>query len=159
MFRFLSLSAVLSLTVPMPPAAADDEADIEALIEQYNRCEEQGDMEAQAELMTPDRVWVAAAGRRTDQTLNMKIQQAGMDRDMKRFPGGQAFFDVRDLLIRVYDDAATASFYWYRDFVLSPEQEGPNPSFRSAVSMFLVKQDDSWKIAHTHSSPFHPSGE
>ena len=139
-------------------AQADDKADIEALIKEYNRFEETADMAGQAKLMTPDRIWIGgSAGRRTNQALNMKIQQAGMDRNKQRTPGTKAFHDVRDLIIRVYGDAAIASFYWYRNWVLPPEQEGPNPSGVLIQSLFLVKQDGSWKIAYSHNSSLHPS--
>lgn len=114
-------------------------------------------MAGQTRLMTPDRIWVAGAGRRTDQALNMKLQQAGMDRNKQRSPGTKAFHEVRDLIIKVYGDAAVASFNWYRNWVLPADQEGPNPSERIIQSLFLVKQDGTWKIAYSHDSPFHPS--
>jgi uncharacterized protein (TIGR02246 family) len=141
------------------PAQADDKADIEALIKEYNRLEEMSDMAGQAKLMTPDRIWIGGtAGRRTNQDLNMKIQQAGLDRSKKRSPA-TALHDVRDLIIRVYGDAAIASFYWYQSLILTPDQEGPNPSTVLIHSLFLVKQDGSWKIAYSHSSPLHPSNQ
>ncbi len=61
-----------------------------------------------------------------------------------------------DFIIRVYGDAAIASFYWYRNWILTPDQEGPNPSAVLIQSLFLVKQDGSWKIAYSHISPLDP---
>jgi hypothetical protein len=80
-----------------------------------------------------------------------------MDRNKARNPGIKAYHDVRDLIIKVYGDAAVASFYWYRSWILPPEQEGPNPSADIIQSLFLVKQDGAWKIAYSHNSPLHPS--
>ena len=53
-----------------------DLAAISRLIDQYGQTEDAGDMMAQAKLMTADRVWIAEAGRRTDQGMNMRQQQA-----------------------------------------------------------------------------------
>jgi uncharacterized protein (TIGR02246 family) len=156
--------ATLLLTIMVlagfaPLGQADDQSDIEAVIMEYNRTEETNDMAAQAKIMTSDRVWLGtgSAGRRADQAWNMKIQQAQMDRSLKRWPDTKRFFNVRDLIIKVYDDAAVASFYWYRHYVLSPDAEGSNINQRLLVSLFLVKEAGGWKIAHTHVSSFHPS--
>ena len=157
MRKMTILFAIAALAMCATLAQADDKADIEALIKEYNRLEEMSDMAGQAKLMTPDRIWIGGtAGRMTDQALNMKTQQAGMDRSNKRSLA-TALHDVRDLIIRVYGDAAIASFYWYRTWILTPDQEGPNPSAVLIQSLFLVKQDGSWKIAYSHNSPLHPS--
>lgn len=57
------------------------------------------------------------------------------------------------------DDAAVASFYWYRNWIPSAEEEGPGVSQRIIQSLVLVKEDGEWKIAYTHASPFHPTPE
>jgi uncharacterized protein (TIGR02246 family) len=156
--RFLLL---LLLVAPIASeAVADDREDIEALIAEYNRTEEAMDMAAQSRLMTADRIWVTGAGRRTDNEQNLEIQQAGMDRNKHRFPGTQAFHEIRDPIIRIYgDDAAAVSFYWYRNFVPAPDEEGPNVSQRLVQSLFLVKENGTWKIAHSHASAFHPDNQ
>ncbi len=148
----------LALVVLPGLAWADDEADILALINQYNAHQASGDMDAQARLMTADRVFIAGGQRQTDQAMNMKIQAANRARNDKRNPGTQLFVTSADPIIKVYGgDAATASFYWYTAVVLSPDQEGPNPpTGRLVVSLFLVKQGGAWKIAHTHLSPMNP---
>ncbi len=139
-------------------AWADDEADILALIDQYNHYQASGDMEGQAGLMTEDRVFIAGGRRQTDQAMNMKVQAANQARNEKQNPGAQVFVTSADPIIKVYGgDAAAASFYWYTSVVLSPEQEGPNPSTGGVIaSLFLVKQGGAWKIAHTHFSPLDP---
>lgn len=156
--RKICLLLILLFVAPIASeAVADDREDIEALIAEYNRTEEAMDMTAQSRLMTADRIWVSGAGRRTDNEQNLKIQQAGMDRNKKRSPGTQAFHEIRDPIIRIYgDDAAVVSFYWYRNFVPSPDQEGPNISQRLVQSLFLVKESGTWKIAYSHASAFHP---
>lgn len=108
-FLLASLFSVLGAS-----AYADDRSDIEALLKEYSRLEAVGDVTSQANLMTRDRLWTAVGQRRTDQALNMKIQQAGMDQWKARHPNAKVFYDARDLIVRVYGgDAAVASFYWY----------------------------------------------
>lgn len=137
---------------------ADDEADILALIDQYNQYQASGDITSQARLMTSDRVFISGRRRQTDQAMNMKQQAALQARNQKQYPGAQVFVTSADPIIRLYGgDAAAASFYWYTNVVLSPDQEGPNPPVsRLIVSLFLVKQGGAWKIAHTHISPLDP---
>ncbi|HUE89223.1 MAG TPA: SgcJ/EcaC family oxidoreductase [Vicinamibacterales bacterium] len=157
MQKKVALVLAYLMLAPLAIAQDADRQQIEALIEAFNRTEEETDMEAQAKLMTEDRIWVSGAGRRSDQAQNMKIQQAGMHRNQQRFPTTQAFHEVRDPIIRLYgDDAAVASFYWYRNWIRGAEEEGPNVSQRLIQSLFLVKRDGQWKIAYSHSSPFHP---
>ena len=143
------------LVVSAAAAGADDRADIEALIAEYNRTEETGDLDAQMKLMSPDRVWInGLAGRRTDQTLNMKVQQAGLNEAKKRFGGAKHFFEVRDLIVQTHGDAAVASFYWIRNRVFPADYEGPrNQPMPLIQTLVLVKTDGDWKIVHSHASP------
>jgi len=73
--RALLVFGILALPTTI---AAQRQADVDAinrLIDRYGALEDAMDMNAQAQLMTPDRVWVAqGAGRRTDQATNMRIQ-------------------------------------------------------------------------------------
>ena len=158
MYRKAILPALLILIL-CPLGQADDREDIDALVQEFSRLEAAQDVMTQAKLMTPDRLYVSGPGRRTNQALNMEIQQAGLDRDKKRFPNAKVFYDARDLIVRVYGgDAAIASFYWYANIILSPEAEGPNPQLSpTVVTLFLVKEGGAWKIAASHNSPLNPS--
>ena len=51
---------------------------------------------------------------------------------------------------RVYGDAAVASFL--RLFDVAPPGKPANATGRAWFSMFLVKENDEWKIAHHHVS-------
>jgi len=158
MYRKAILPALLILIL-CPLGYADDREDIEAVVHEFSRLEAAQDVMTQAKLMTPDRLYVSGPGRRTNQALNMEIQQAGIDRNKKRFPNAKVFYDARDLIVRVYGgDAAIASFYWYANIILSPEAEGPNPQLSpTVVTLFLVKEGGAWKIAASHNSLLNPS--
>ena len=158
MYRKAILPALLILIL-CPLGQADDREDIDALVQEFSRLEAAQDVMTQAKLMTPDRLYVSGPGRRTNQALNMEIQQAGWDQFKKRFPNAKVFYDARDLIVRVYGgDAAIASFYWYGNIVLSPEAEGPDPQLSATiVTLFLVKEGGAWKIAASHNSLLNPS--
>ncbi len=158
MYRRAIFLALLILIL-CPLGQADDREDIDALVQEFSRLEAAQDVMTQAKLMTPDRLYVSGPGRRTNQALNMEIQQAGRDQFTKRFPNAKVFYDARDLIVRVYGgDAAIASFYWYAIIVLSPEAEGPDPQLSpTIVTLFLVKEGGAWKIAASHASPLNPS--
>jgi len=66
--------------------------------------------------------------------------------------GGEPQMVVRieDPLIRVYGDTAVASFL--RLFDVAPPRKLANATGRAWFSMFLVKENDEWKIAHHHVS-------
>src|SRR5438046_409654 len=96
---------------------------INRLIDRYGALEDAMDMNAQAQLMSADRVWIVqAAGRRTDQAANMRIQQAAFDQLKKRLPGVQTFTEDRDRLIKLYGNGAVAvaSFFRYTTAILPP---------------------------------------
>ena len=142
-----------------------NETDLDAinkLIDNYSKTEDEGTLLEQAEMMSKDRVWIGnnGAGRITDQSLNMNMQQAQVDALMKSISGIKWFTDTRDRLIKFYGDekVAVASFYWHRTFVLpsntSSEKRNimkkqPDPV---AMSLVLEKQKGVWKIVHTHTS-------
>jgi hypothetical protein len=159
------------LLVPCFPRAshAQREADLTAinrLIDQYGQMEDAGDMMAQAKLMTADRVWIADAGRRTDQEMNMRLQQAQIEEGKKFAPGTKWFTEARDRLIKFYGKGtvAVASFYWYRTRALAgdlPVEKaqllgGQPPPL--AITHVLVKEGSEWKIAHTHTTTMIPDG-
>ena len=144
---------------------AQDKEDLEAihkLINEYGKTEDAGDMAAQAKLMTSDRIWIgpAGSGRMTNQAMNMELQQAQIDEMKKMAPGMKWFSDARDRIIKFYGKGkvAVASFYWYRLAAVPGEapletQELINTLIRpTVVTHVLVKEENSWKIAHTHLS-------
>jgi len=160
------ITFIIALFVPLAASAqgSGDEDAINRLIDQYNRLEDARDMAAQSELMTADRIWIAQAnGRRTNQAMNMQIQQAGFDVQNEILPGVQWFTDARDRIIRFYGsgDVAVASFYWYRRFVLPANatdeqvQNAVQPQ-PAVITMVLEKQGGDWKIVHTHNSALGP---
>lgn len=158
--RSLLLAALLAMPATV---VAQRQADVDAinrLIDRYGALEDAMDMNAQAQLMTPDRVWVAqGAGRRTDQATNMRIQQAAFDALKKAAPGVQTFTEDRDRLIKFYANGAIAiaSFYRYTTILFAPNTSpevvktfGSTPPV--AVSLVLEKRDSEWKIVHTQVS-------
>src|SRR6266508_376212 len=105
----LTTLAIIRVAHGSVSAAVQRQADLEAIgrvLEQYRATEDAGDMNAQGKLMAPDRVWVSqfAAGRRTDNIENMRIQQAQADRRKKAIPGLQQFSEDREKLIKFYGD-------------------------------------------------------
>ena len=142
-----------------------NETDLDAinkLIDNYSKTEDEGKLLEQAKMMSKDRVWIGnnGAGRITDQSLNMIVQQSQVDAVMKSISGIKWFTDTRDRLIKFYGDrkVAVASFYWYRTFILPPNtnsekrnmmKKQPDPV---AISLVLEKKKGVWKIVHTHTS-------
>jgi len=142
------------------PALADDEADIQALIDEYCRLE--SNLAEQGKLMTHDRIMINAGRRQTDQATNMKVQLAGQKLNQELDPGAELIVTAVDPIIKVYGQAAVASFYRYWDLIPSAEYvkahpgentTGPPPNI---VTVVLVKQSDGWKISHMHMSRLHP---
>jgi hypothetical protein len=169
--RLVAVSAAFILVPCVARAGhAQREADLTAinrLIDQYAQTDDAGDMAAQAELMTADRVYVGSdGGRRTDQGLNMRSQQARIDELKKLAPNTRWFSEGRDRLIRFYGNGtvAVASFYFYRTRVvpgdLPPEKVrllGADPP-PVAITHVLVKEGGAWRIAHTQVTPMIPTG-
>ena len=149
------------LTLFIVPALADDKGDIQALIDDY--CRTEGDLAAQAKLMTDDRVFINQGRRQTDQATNMKVQKAGQELNQQLDPGAQLIVTGVDPIIRVYGDAAVASFYRFWDVIPSAEFVKANPDVNTSgpppnvVTLVVVKQGGAWKIAHTHMSPLRPN--
>ena len=139
-----------------------DLAAINTLIDDYSQTEDDGTLLEQAKLMSDDRVWIGnnGAGRITNQSLNMNMQQTQVDAVFKSISGIKWFTDARDRLIKFYGDGnvAVASFYWYRTFVLPPNTSFENRDIMSkqpdpvAISLVLEKKEGDWKIVHTHTS-------
>jgi hypothetical protein len=160
------LAFAIAVCVPCTALAQDsgDEDAVNLLIDQYSQLEDSFDMAAQAEMMTADRIWIAQAfGRRTNQAMNMRIQQAGFDVLKGASPEYQRFTEARDRVIRFYGrgNVAVASFYWYVTVVLpadaTDEQVQAAAQFQPMViTMVIEKQSGDWKIVHTHNSALGP---
>ena len=158
-------SLLLFAAVGLQAQAPAEVQAINRLIDEYSRLEDAGDMQAQAKLMAEDRVWVAQdSGRMTDQSQNMKRQQANLDALKAAFPDVKWFTDSRDRLIKFYANGAVAvaSFYWYRLYVapadMPPEKMemlGPQP-VPIVITLVLEKRGGNWIIVHTHSSNLTP---
>ena len=122
-------------------------------------------MQAQAKLMSDDRIFVGSAGegRAVNQKLNMKYQKIHLGIMKKEVPGIKFCTDARDRIIRFYGDGkvAIASFYWFRAVYLPPHTPAevakhyPQPDTR-AVTLVFEKQNGAWKIVHTHMSLLYP---
>ena len=166
MKRFLPFAIALGMLMPRL-ASAQRQGDVDAinrLIDRYGALEDAMDMNGQAQLMSPERVWIVqAGGRRTDQATNMRIQQAAFDQLKKRLPGVQTFTEDRDRLVRFYGNGsvAVASFFRYTTTILPPtttpevaKEFGPLPPV--AITLVLEKRDGDWKIVHTHVSDLGP---
>ncbi len=163
--RMLKQCAVAIVVGWISPALAEAQrqADIDAisqLIDRYGAFEDAMDMTAQAQLMAPDRIWIAqGAGRRTDQAANMRIQQAGMDVTKRLVPGLQTYTEDRDRLIKFYGTGTVAvvSFYRYTTNILPANTPAEivrdfTPPPPGVVTLVLEKRDGGWKIVHTHFS-------
>ena len=160
------LTLTLVASIPCTALAQDsgDEDAVNHLIDQYSQLEDSFDMAAQAELMTADRIWIAQTfGRRTNQAMNMRIQQAGFDVLKGASPDYQRFTEARDRIIRFYGrgNVAVASFYWYVTVVLpadaTDEQVEAAAQFQPMViTMVLEKQSGDWRIVHVHNSALGP---
>ena len=162
--RFFHLLVLVGALLCPTGARAQRQADIDAvnrLIDRYGALEDSMNMPAQAQLMSPDRVWIAqGAGRRTDQAANMRIQQAAFDALKRTVPGIATFTEDRDRLIKVHANGAVAvaSFFRYTTNIL-PATVAPDiakafaaPVPPAAITLVLEKRDGDWKIVHTHTS-------
>ncbi len=157
------LVVVFALCVPAWSAAQakmTDQQDIEALIMEYTRLEDAGDMQTQYKMIASDRWWHGAGGRRTDNALLMKVQATNMANFQKRYPGVTFLREVRDLKIRmVAPTVAVVSFTWFANRSVPPDLPadkvqalGPAP-IPQIISQVWVKQADGWKLVSSHFSP------
>lgn len=148
------LMAVLALFAT-PMVNADDRDDVIALIDAY--IETEGDLAEQAKLMSEDRVYIVGspAVRLTNNVANMKLQLLSEERRNSIGPGGLYMATTEDQIVRVYGDAAVASFR--RSLIWRPSAEGvrngqSNNTVRQLVTVVMAKIGRDWKIVHTHIS-------
>ncbi len=140
---------------------------INKLIDAYNQTEDDCDYEAQAKLMSSDRIFVGAAGegRAVDQSKNMKFQKVHLNIVQKEVPGIIWHTESRDRIIRFHGngDVAIVSFFWIRGVYLpagTPAEiavKYPNPEPHN-VTLVCEKKNGEWKIVHTHMSLTYPVG-
>ncbi len=162
--RVLALTIAVCIPSTALAQGSGDEEAINRVIDQVFELEVARDLTTQAELMTADRIWISqGAGRKTDQTMNMRYQQAVLDLRAETVPGTQWFYEARDRIIRLYGDGnvAVASFYLYVTFVLpanAPDVVVQNSTqFQPFVlSWVFEKVRGEWKIVHTHTSDLGP---
>jgi hypothetical protein len=150
------VSLLLALALVSPIASADDADDVRAVVDAYLATE--GDLAAQARLMSDERSFIAGGFRQTDNVTNMKNQLAAAKRNQEIDPGGKFSVSGEDILIHIIgNDAAVASFYRFWTVLASAEsvRAGRNPQGppNDAVTLVLEKMGRDWKIVHTHQSP------
>ena len=137
-------------------AKADDMDDVHALLDAY--IETESDLMAQNALMSDDRVFIigAPAMRMTDNKTNMMGQMHTDNRRKEMDPDAIYYATREDQMVRVYGDAAVASFR--RNLNFRPSAEGmrngmSNNTTRQLVTVVMAKVEGDWKIVHTHISP------
>ena len=135
---------------------ADDMDDVTALVNAY--IETESDLNAQSKLMSEDRIYIVGspAMRMTDNEVNMMGQAFGEKRREAMDSKSLYFATIEDQIIRMYGEAAVASFR--RNLNFRPSAAGmkngmSNNTSRQLVSVVMAKVDGTWKIVHTHISP------
>ena len=135
---------------------ADDMDDVAALVNAY--IETESDLNAQSKLMSEDRIYIVGspAMRMTDNEVNMMSQAFGEKRREAMDSKSLYFATIEDQIIRMYGEAAVASFR--RNLVFRPSADGmkngmSNNTGRQLVTVVMAKVDGDWKIVYTHISP------
>ena len=142
---------VIALAFIMGPISgfADDEDDVMDVI--YRWAELEQDLEAQAALVRDDRVQIGGGVRQTNQSQNLEVQIMNYNAMVEAMGGApEMIVRIESPLVRLYGDVAIASFV--RLFNLVPPGERPQQVSAAWFSMVLVKENNSWKIAHHHVS-------
>lgn len=154
--------SVACLSLWSPIIVADDMDDVRAVVDDYLRLEGT-DLAAQQELMTDDSIFVNLGRRQTDQAHNAMVQVATQEAFGEWDSESRLYATAEDIIIRVYGEAAIASFYRHWDFVPSQDlldQTNGNPQGAippQIVTLVLVKNGRDWKIALRHNSALHPA--
>jgi len=147
--RLFALAFVLVGLTFAPNGFADDASDVMAIIYQYGDLE--NDLEAQANLMRSDRVYIAGGIRQTDEAKNMANQIAGR-KASESMSGGKTEFitTIEDAEVSIHGDVAVASFVrWWNVY---PHNQASNTSPPTWVTLVLIKERSGWLIKHTHQS-------
>lgn len=150
-----AIGAILCCVLLAPMAAADDEDDVRAVIDRYIATETT-DLADQARLMTDDRVYISGGIRTTDNVSNMKAQVAGQKLIRELDPDRLTTVRAEDVMVKMYGDAAVASFYRYWSVIPGADavRAGMTPQSPpdQVVTLVLAKTGRDWKIVHTHQS-------
>jgi len=146
---------LLTAVLISPIAAADDADDIRAVVDVY-LATEGSDLKKQASLMTDDRIFINQGRRQTNNVANMEGQIAASERNRELDPKTTLSVNGEDVIIRVYGNAAVASFYRYWNVLASAESiragNAPSGPPDDIVTLVLAKSGGDWKIVHTHQS-------
>lgn len=148
--RLTTLIFVMTGLIFAPNAFADDEDDVLAIVYQYGDLE--NDLEAQAKLMRPDRVYITQGLRQTDEAKNMANQIATREAG-EAVNGGKTEFvtTIEGPLVSIHGNVAIASFVrWWNVY---PHNQAAVLTAPTWVTLVLIKEDDDWLIKHTHQSP------
>lgn len=147
--------AILGCVLLAPVAVAADADDVRAVIDRYIATETT-DLADQAKLMTDDRVYISGGIRTTDNVSNMKAQVAGQKMIRQVDPDRMTMVRAEDVMVKMYGDAAVASFYRYWTVIPGADaiRAGMTPQGPpdQVVTLVLAKTGRDWKIVHTHQS-------
>ncbi|MEQ8313724.1 MAG: nuclear transport factor 2 family protein [Gammaproteobacteria bacterium] len=142
---------MLPLIFLLTPTAlfADDADDVLAVVQRLAELEV--DLEAQAELVTDDRIQIFEMWRRADQAQNLRVQLAKRAATLRADPDWDVIVTIEAPIVKVFGgDAAVVSFK--RMYEVIPGRGNPPPMYQTYISMTLIKIDGEWKIAHMHGS-------
>lgn len=160
MRRLATVTLVLALIAPIrAQQAKGDREQLEALVHEFTRLEDSGDMQAQAKLMAPDRWWHGPGGRRTDNATWMRVQEETIAASRQRFPGVRSIREARDLEIRfAAPTVAVASFTWFLNRIVpgdlpADKRQALAPLVPVVHSQVWMKGSDGWKLVNSHQSP------
>lgn len=148
--RLTTLIAVMAGLIFSPYALADDEDDVLAIVYQYGDLE--NDLDAQAKLMRPDRVYITGGMRQTNEAKNMANQIAGRKAG-EALNGGKTKFvtTIEGPLVSIHGNVAIASFVrWWNVY---PHNQASVTTAPTWVTLVLIKESAGWRIKHTHQSP------
>lgn len=148
--RLGALVILLAGMIYVPTAVADDRDDVMALVQQYGDLE--NDLEAQAEMMRSDRVYITGGRRQTDEAKNMANQIAGRKAG-EAVNGGKTRFatTIEGPMVSIHGDVAIASFVrWWN---VTPHNQASVTTSMTWVTLVFIKERAGWRIKHTHQSP------
>src|SRR5690349_3484973 len=153
--RALLLLALLA-SLPVAGVASEVKTDFDAvnkLIDDYGAYQANSDAIGMSKLMATDRVCVSQhfGGRRTDNVLNMKIQQAQLDIQNKEVPGIRDYVEDRERVIRFLAGGKVAAVSFFR-YITRVFPAGTSADMMKkyaadpplAISLVLEKRGDQW---------------
>ncbi len=160
-----SRRAALAMTLLAPAVASQANASTEAadreailaVVNAYFQHEGQGDMLAQADLMTDDRSMLYVGGRLTGPNRPRMVEShAAERRRAQEFPGVGYTFELRDIAVQAYNgDSALVMLETAPTRVIPRDLPPQKLAMLGAskkpylVALMLVKQAGAWKIAFT----------